>query len=160
MLALIAAFALAVTGATPSPLSSTPPAPVRTLHLNIPPGWHRTEAGRYNEWRSPDGTANFRVSVMPPSKDYQGPNAAEVVKAQFIQTAATIHPDANVTVVTVLVCNGTQKAYRVDDPLGLGKAGFMMIIPGVTSTGFINYEIMTGKRDPAIMAMLSGLCWP
>jgi len=64
-------------------------------------------------------------------------------------------------VKTVSVCNGTQKAYRLDDPMGIGSPGFMMIIPGNASTGLINYEIHDGhKADPTILAMLDKVCWP
>lgn len=105
--------------------------------------------------------ANFRVAVMPATPQFQGPNAADAVKAAFQQLAGRFNKNAHITVQTVSACNGTQKAYRVDDPLGMGSAGFMEIVPGSDSSGLINYEIMPGgKRDPAILDAVEKICWP
>jgi hypothetical protein len=154
--------------ATPSPSASpaTTPTPAssgqQSLRLDIPPGWQRTESGRYNEWRSPDGTSNFRVTPTGVTDDLHGPNAADVVKAEFQKMLAVMRPGgAQVTVQTVSVCNGTQPAYRVNDPIGVGSAGFMMLIPGTRSSGLINYEIHPGgKADPAILSTIDKICWP
>jgi hypothetical protein len=61
----------------------------------------------------------------------------------------------------VFVCNGTQPAYRVDDPLGLGSPAFMMLVPGTKSSGLVNYEIFPGnKADPGILAAVNAMYWP
>ncbi len=74
---------------------------------------------------------------------------------------AAIRPNADVHVTEVLVCNHTQPAYRIDDPLGNGSPAFMMLIPGTQSSGLINYEILPGgKVDPGIMHAIDTLCWP
>ncbi len=131
------------------------------ITINFPPGWHRTQSGHYNEWRSPDGMSNFRVTPMRASKEFRGPNGADAVLSEFVRAGARVPTNPHVRVATVSVCNGTEKAYRVDDPMGLGSRGFMLIIPGTISTGLINYEILPGyKRDPAILAMINALCWP
>lgn len=148
---------------SPTPMaSSTPAASPATsgkqrLTLDIPPGWLRTETGQYNQWNSPDGKSDFRVAVTGVTSDLQGPNAAASVKAMFTM----LHPNKPVEVKTVQVCNGTQPAYRVDDPLGTGSPAFMMLIPGTKSSGLINYEILPGgKADPAILAAVDKICWP
>lgn len=147
--------------ASPSPAATASPATKHFLKLDIPPGWVRTESGRYNEWRSADGLANFRVSISPPSTALQGPNAAATVQAQFQQSTAAIRPNAEIVVTTIQVCNGTQPAYRVVDPLGVGSQAFMMLIPGTVSTGLINYELLPGgKLDPAMLSAIDKICWP
>lgn len=157
MLAFIAAALLS----TPSPAASPTPSTVHKLTLNIPPGWRRTESGQYNEWVSPDGSSDFRVTPMAPFKELSGAGAADAVKAQFVKVVAMFHTNSNIVVKTVSVCNGTQAAYRVDDALGLGTPGFMMIIPGTISTGLINYEVHPGaSADPAIEQTVDAICWP
>jgi hypothetical protein len=125
--------------AAPTPAASASPvARAHSLTLAIPPGWARTESGHYNEWLSPDGTSDFRVTVMPASPDYKGAGATDAVRASFQQIASGFNPKVKVVVTNISVCNGEQAAYRVDDPLGLGSAGFMIIVPGSDSAGLIN----------------------
>lgn len=144
------------TGASSPPASST--SGKRTLQLDIPPGWVRTESGRYNEWRLPDGS-NFRVTPMAVAPEYQGAGAADAVKETFEKIAVKLTPNAQVTVVSMKVCNGEQTAYRVNDLLGPDSAGFMVVIPGPTSTGLINYEAH-GSVDPLVLQTIAKVCWP
>lgn len=148
---------------SPSPAPSTSPTPTSTKHtltLAIPPGWLRAESGQYNEWRSPDGS-HFRVAIMPATPEYHGPNAADAVKASFQKMVGYFNPKAQIVVKTISVCNGEQVAYRVDDPIGLGTPGFMIIVPGTDSSGLINYEVLPGgKVDPRILDAINKICWP
>ncbi len=105
--------------------------------------------------------ANFRVAIMPATPQYHGANAADAVRASFQQMVGRFNKNAQVVVKTVQVCNGEQPAYRVEDPLGMGSAGFMEIVPGTDSAGLINYEIMPGgKPHPAILEAIDKICWP
>jgi hypothetical protein len=156
--AFIAALAFAQMDPSASPSPAPPVATKHTLQLNIPPGWVRTESGRYNEWRTPDGS-NFRVAPMPFAPQYQGDGASDAIKESFETTARKLNPKAQITVLTVKVCNGQQTAYRINDPLGMGSAGFMVIIPGPTSTGLINYEAH-GSVDPPVQQTIDKICWP
>lgn len=156
-----------VAQAAPTPMSSPTASPVapasskHTLVLDIPHSWHRTESGRFNEWRAPDGTSNFRITPVAYDAAFHGPGATDALKALVTRTAAHFNPQGQISVTTVMVCNGTQPAYRFDDVLGMGTPAFMMFIPGATSTGLINYEIFKGgNRDPAIMAAIDKICWP
>lgn len=98
---------------------------------------------------------------MGVSDDIRGPDAASAVEARFQKSIAAIRPNAKVHVTEVLVCNHTQPAYRVEDPLGTGSPAFMMLIPGTQSSGLINYEIAPGaKVDPAILETIDKICWP
>jgi hypothetical protein len=154
VLLIAAALSMSIAQASPAPAK-------QTLQLDIPPGWQRTESGHYNEWRSPDGKSKFRVTVTGVSDDIRGPDAADAVKARFQKSIATVRPNANVQVTETLVCDHTQPAYRIDDPLGNGSAAFMMLIPGTQSSGLINYEIPPGATaDPAMLATISKICWP
>jgi hypothetical protein len=164
--ALIAAVVLAQVDPTampsispsPVPSASSPVATKRTLTLDIPKGWVRTESGRYNEWRLPDGS-NFRVVPMAAAPEFQGAGAADAVQQNFQKLAVRINPKAQVTVVSMNVCNGEQVAYRVNDLLGMGSAGFMVVIPGTASIGLINYEAH-GAVDPQVLQTIGKICWP
>src|SRR5690242_19559418 len=118
MLAVIAAVLIELAD-TPAPVDSPTPADAIPFKLAIPPGWHRTESGMFNEWQDDAHTGNFRVTPMSSNKAFQGPGAADAVKAMFIEIANVVHPNPNVTVKTVSVCNGTRKAYRLDDSMGI-----------------------------------------
>ncbi len=159
---LLTLIAQASPDAQPSPSQSATAPPVKqSLQVDIPPGWQRTESGHYNEWRSPDGNAKFRITVTGVSDDIRGADAANAVKARFEKSIASVRPNAHVDVTEVLVCDHTQPAYRIDDPLGNGSAAFMMLIPGTQSSGLINYEIPPGgKADPAMMETIGKICWP
>jgi len=154
--------AIFVAQMSPAASPSASPGPMKqTLQLDIPPSWQRTQSGHFNEWRSPDGKARFRVTVTGVSDDIRGADAAEAVKARFEKGIAAVRPNANVQVTEVLVCDHTQPAYRIDDPLGNGSPAFMMLIPGTQSSGLINYEIPPGgKADPDILAAVEKICWP
>jgi hypothetical protein len=158
-LTLIASAVIAQ--ATPDTPSATPSPPIkRTLTLSTPPGWRRTETGRYNQWTSADGT-NFRVSASAPSPDLQGPNAIDAVKKMVGSVNSTMMPNSTPDITKVVVCNGTQAAYRVDHLLGANSTAFMMLIPGTVSTGLINYEVHPGQTpDPAMLQAIDKICWP
>jgi hypothetical protein len=146
----------------PSPSLSPSPVPAKeTLTISLPDGWVRTESGRYSAWLSPDKESEFRVSVMPLTQGLRGPDVADAVKEMFEKQVATFNPAATITVHAVHVCNGQQNAYRVNDPLGLGSAGFMVIVPGTDSAGFVSYEVkLGGKPDSRIQSTIDKLCWP
>lgn len=160
LLAIVFSALVAQVYQSPSP--SPTPAPARQkLTISIPNGWVRTESGRYNEWRAPNGMSDFRVSVLPNNPAFHGPDAAGAVKAMFQKTVAQFNSTATIAVKTVRVCNGQEDGYRVDDPLGTASQGFMMIVPGSESAGLINYEVLPGaKADPAIQSTVDKLCWP
>jgi len=144
-------------------LSSPAPSPVpvkQKLTLTLPNGWVQTESGRFNEWRSPNDSSEFRVSITAMTPDLQGPNAVDTVKAMVRRATAMTNPAASPDVKTVHVCNGAQVAYRVDDPIGVGSPGFILIVPGSESAGIINYEVLRGKADPRIQSTVDKLCWP
>ena len=102
----------------------------------------------------------FRVSAMPVPPEWKGPGAADSIAAEFAKMLKSIRPSAAPpTVIKVQACNGTQDAYRINDPLGLKTGGFMEIIPGSDTSGLINYEAM-GPADPAILDTVSKICWP
>ncbi len=155
---IAAALSMSIAQVSPSPAATQVK---QTLQLDIPPGWQRTQSGHYNEWRSPDGTQKLRLTVTGVSDDIRGADAADAVKARFEKGIASVRPNANVQVTEVLVCDHTQPAYRIDDPLGNGSPAFLMLIPGTQSSGLINYEIPPGgKVDPAILATIQKICWP
>jgi hypothetical protein len=161
--ALLSSLVVAQAGQpSPSPLpSATPVSAKHTLTIVLPNGWVRTESGRYNEWRSPDGGSDFRVSMTAMSPDLRGPGAIDAVRNMVERTTAMINPAAKPSVKLVHVCNGEQTAYRVDDPIGAGSGGFMLLVPGSDSAGIVNYEVHFGsKADPAIQSTIEKLCWP
>ena len=96
---------------------------------------------------------------MAPEPEFQGAGAADAVKQNFQKLAVKVNPSAQVTVVSMTVCNGEQPAYRVNDLLGAGSAGFMVVIPGTASMGLINYEAH-GAVDPQVLATIAKICWP
>lgn len=144
-------------------LSSPAPLPVPTkqkLTLTLPNGWVQTESGRFNEWRSPNDSSEFRVSITAMTPELRGPHAVEAVKAMLEHSTATVDPAASPNVKTVRVCNGAQAAYRIDDPIGAASPGFMLVVPGSESAGIIDYEVLRGKPDPRIQSTIDRLCWP
>lgn len=156
----ILAQATPATSPSASPAATATPSVKHTLSLDIPPGWHRTESGRYNQWTNAEGS-NFRLTVMPPMAELQGPHAVDTITALFVKTAASASANAKPDVNKVQICNGTESAYRVDHLLGADSPAFMMLIPGTVSTGLINYEILPGqKADPAMLQTIDKICWP
>lgn len=131
------------------------------MTLDIPPGWRRTESGQYNEWMAPDGQSDFRIAIMRATPTLHGPNAAAAVQSMFQSVTTKFNARKQVVVQTIQVCNGTEPAYRIDDPLGDDAAGFMVVIPGSDSSGLVNYEIRPGGQvDPAILKTIAKMCWP
>lgn len=96
---------------------------------------------------------------MPAEADYHGAGAADAVKSLFAKVVQRFNPKASITVQTIEVCNGEQPAYRVDDPLGTGSGGYMVVIPGTLSTGLINYEAHR-SGDPLVNQTVEKICWP
>lgn len=156
VLVLAQVTATPASSASPAPTPSASPKPVHhELTLPIPPGWQRTESGRYNQWTSPDGISHFRVTALPVDAELRGPNAIDHVQKLFAQMS----PGGTPTVTKVQACNGTQDAYKISGMLGPDSGAFMEIITGTDSDGLINYEAL-GKADPAILAAVDKICWP
>jgi hypothetical protein len=154
---------------TPAPpTSSASPLPTASpaskgfnLSLKLPPGWHQTESGRYNAWRGPNGPSQFRLTFGPVVPDMKGPNAVAAITAMVAPIAARTNPNTQVSVRQIMVCSGTQPAYRVDGTAGPHSPAFMVIIPGTASYGLINYEILGNDTpEPILMADIDAICWP